>query len=122
MNEDDEQMEETINRSNRRTGTQGRRPRRKNRGDFVKMRIHNISPGVKPDTVRKFCCAFGEVTAAEVLSNSEGEFWAEVELREPEQYKRLWVEWLNPRKLDGWRIQVESEDSDRSRIIVMSEP
>jgi hypothetical protein len=77
---------------------------------------------VKPDTVRKFCCAFGEVTAAEVLSNSEGEFWAEVELREPEQYKRLWVEWLNPRKLDGWRIQVESEDSDRSRIIVMSEP
>ena len=44
MNQDDAQLEETINRTNRRTGTQGRRPRRKNRGDLVKMRIDNISP------------------------------------------------------------------------------
>ncbi len=119
MSNDDQQLEETINRTNRRTRTQGRRPRRKNRGDLVKMRIDGISPGVTPDIVRKFCSAFGEVSALEVLSNSEGDFWAEVELREPEHYKRLWAEWLNPRILDGWRVQVESEDE--SRIIVMSE-
>jgi hypothetical protein len=118
---DDQQLEETINKTNRRTRSQERRPRRKNRGDLIKMRIDGISTAVNPDIVRKFCSAFGEVSAAEVLSNSDGVFWAEVELREPEQYKRLWAEWLNPRILDGWRVQVESDDSE-SRIIVISEP
>jgi len=121
MSNDDKQLEETINRTSRRTRSQERRPRRKKRGDLVNMRIDGISPGVTPDIVRKFCSAFGEVSAVEVLSNSEGEFWAVAELREPEQYKRLWAEWLNPSTLDGWRVQVESEENG-SRLIVMSEP
>jgi hypothetical protein len=120
MSKEDQQLEESINKTNTRTRTQERRPRRK-RGDLVKMRIDGISLAVNPDmVVRKFCSAFGEVSALDVRSNSEGDCWALVELREPERFKESWAEWLNPRILDGWRVQVESEDSEyRGPIISM---
>jgi hypothetical protein len=80
-----------------------------NRGDLVKMRIDGLHGAAGPDIVWKFCSAFGEVSALELRSSSEGDFWALVELRQPEQYKRLWAEWLDPRMFDGLRVRVESD-------------
>jgi hypothetical protein len=113
---DDRQSEETVNKTNRSTRTQQRRPRWK-RGDLVKMRIDGLSLAGDPDpVVRKFCSAFGEISALEVDSDAEGNCWEVVELREPQRYRDSWAQWLSPTILDGWRIQVESEESG-GRII-----
>jgi hypothetical protein len=96
MRNEDEQLDETTNKTNRSTRTQQRRPRRK-RGDLVKMRIDGLSLAVDADpVVRKFCSAFGEISALEVDSDAEGNCWAIVELREPQRYRDSWAQWLSP--------------------------
>jgi hypothetical protein len=76
-------------------------------GDVIKLRIDGISAGETQAGIRDFCRSFGRVSRVQIESNSEGDYWALVELREAERYEELWVGWLNPLKIDGWTVRVE---------------
>jgi hypothetical protein len=81
--------------------------------DVIKLRIDGLSAKVTPKLIRDFCAAFGKVSGLRIESDSDGNHAAFVDLVEPQEFEELgqWVGWLNPRKIKGWLVQVESDES-----------
>ena len=106
-------MKETNNRQK----TVESRPHTKNDAarpdDVIKLRIDGLSAKVTPRLIRDFCAAFGKVSGLRIESDSNGNHAAFVELVEPQEFEELgqWVGWLNPRKVQNWLVQVESDES-----------